>query len=81
MPAVAREVVKERARALREAGEAALRTHLDGAIGSRRRVLVETQAMGRTEQFAEVRLTAPLPPGAIAELALIGHDGKRFSAA
>ena len=81
MPAVAREVVKARARALREKGEAALRAHLDGEIGRRRLVLVENQTMGRTEQFAEVRLAAPLAPGAIAELALIGHDGKRLSAA
>lgn len=81
MPAVAREVVKERARRLREQGDRALRTHLDGEVGRRRRVLVETQAMGRTEQFAEVCLAAPLAPGAIAELALIGHDGKRLAAA
>jgi threonylcarbamoyladenosine tRNA methylthiotransferase MtaB len=81
MPAVARDIVKERARQLREKGAAALRAHLDGEVGRRRRVLVETQAMGRTEQFAEVRLAAPLVPGAIADLALIGHDGRRLAAA
>ena len=42
MPQVAREIVKERARRLREKGAAALRRHLDGEIGRRRRVLVET---------------------------------------
>ena len=33
MPQVAREIVKERARRLREKGEAALRRHLDGEVG------------------------------------------------
>ncbi len=36
MPQVAGDVVKERARRLREKGEAALRRHLDGEVGARR---------------------------------------------
>ena len=44
MPQVAREVVKERARRLREKGAAALRRHLDGEVGARRRVLTESRA-------------------------------------
>ena len=56
MPQVARDVVKERARRLREKGEAALRRHLDGEIGARRRVLTERGGIGRTEQFTPVRL-------------------------
>src|SRR5258708_26380458 len=39
MPQVARAVAKDRARRLREAGEAALRRHLDGEVGARRRAL------------------------------------------
>ena len=56
MPQVARELVKDRARRLREKGEAALRRHLDREIGARRRVLAEQPALGRTEQFTPVRL-------------------------
>ena len=41
MPQVARDVVKDRARRLRHLGEVALRRHLDGEIGSVRRVLTE----------------------------------------
>jgi threonylcarbamoyladenosine tRNA methylthiotransferase MtaB len=56
MPQVAREVAKERARRLREAGEAALRRHLDGEVGARRRVLTETGDSGRSEHFTPVRV-------------------------
>lgn len=81
MPQVAREAVKERAQRLREKGATALRRHLDGEVGRRRTVLVETAASGRTEQFAEVRFVAPHAPGAIAEVAIVGHDGRRLIAA
>jgi threonylcarbamoyladenosine tRNA methylthiotransferase MtaB len=36
MPQVSREIARDRARRLREAGEAALRRHLDSAVGARR---------------------------------------------
>ena len=44
MPQVAHEVVKDRARRLREHGNAVLRRHLDGEVGRRRRVLTELRA-------------------------------------
>src|SRR5438477_8542731 len=68
MPQVARDVVKDRARRLRERGAAALRRHLDGEVGARRRVLTETDGMGRTEQFTLVRLALPAEPGTILDL-------------
>ena len=43
MPQVDRAVIKERARRLREKGDAALRRHLDREIGARRRVLAESR--------------------------------------
>jgi threonylcarbamoyladenosine tRNA methylthiotransferase MtaB len=81
MPAVAPGIVKERARALRQKGEAALRRHLDGEIGARRRVLTEAGLSGRTEQFTKVRLAAPLAPGAILDLTIAAHDGRQLLAA
>ena len=39
MPQVPREIAKDRARRLREAGDAALRRYLDGEIGARRSVI------------------------------------------
>jgi threonylcarbamoyladenosine tRNA methylthiotransferase MtaB len=81
MPPVARDTVKERARRLREKGEAARRAHLDGEVGHTRRVLVEARARGRTEQFTEMRLSAAVEPGRIVDAAVIGHDGRMLIAA
>src|SRR5882762_1556736 len=72
MPQVARDVVKDRARRLREKGAAALRTHLDAQVGATRRVLTESPALGRTEHFTQVRLSAPIEPGVIVDLTVAG---------
>jgi threonylcarbamoyladenosine tRNA methylthiotransferase MtaB len=80
MPQLARPVVKERARRLRDKGEAALRRHLESEIGTRRRVLVESNALGRTEPFTPVRLAAPHPPGTLLEVTIAGHDGRHLIA-
>ena len=68
MPQVAGDVVKERARRLRDKGEAALRRHLDGEIGARRRVLAERGGIGRTPQFTPVRLARAGRAGADASM-------------
>jgi threonylcarbamoyladenosine tRNA methylthiotransferase MtaB len=81
MPQLSRAVVKERAARLRERGAQALRRHLDGEVGTRRRVLVESGECGRTEHFTEVRLASPAEPGAIVELTIAGHDGEHLLAA
>ncbi|MGZ8308574.1 MAG: tRNA (N(6)-L-threonylcarbamoyladenosine(37)-C(2))-methylthiotransferase MtaB [Rhodoplanes sp.] len=81
MPAVARDIVKDRARRLREKGDMARRAHLDGEVGHTRRVLVETHARGRTEQFTEMRLSAAVEPRRIVDAAVIGHDGRMLIAA
>jgi threonylcarbamoyladenosine tRNA methylthiotransferase MtaB len=81
MPQVDRAVVKERARRLREKGETALRGYLDREVGARRRVLVESPALGRTEQFMPVQLAAPVQPGVILDLAIKAHDGRQLLAA
>jgi threonylcarbamoyladenosine tRNA methylthiotransferase MtaB len=66
---------------LREKGEAALRQHLDLEIGGHRRVLAESRALGRTEQFMPVRLAAPVEPGVIVDLTMTGHDGRQLMGA
>jgi threonylcarbamoyladenosine tRNA methylthiotransferase MtaB len=73
--------VKERARRLREKGEAALRQHLQSEVGARRRVLTERGGIGRTEQFTPVRLANPAAAGDILDLIIKGHDGRRLLAA
>jgi threonylcarbamoyladenosine tRNA methylthiotransferase MtaB len=81
MPQVARDVVKERARRLRDKGAEALRRHLDHEVGTRRSVLVETQEMGRTEHFTLVRLAVPAEAGVILDVKMAGHDGRSLLAA
>jgi threonylcarbamoyladenosine tRNA methylthiotransferase MtaB len=81
MPQIERSIVKERARRLREKGEAALMRHLEREIGTRRRVLAESRALGRTEQFMPVRLAAPVEPGVILDLTMTGHNGRQLLAA
>ena len=81
MPQVAGDVIKDRARRLREKGEAALRRHLDGEVGARRRVLTERSGIGRTPQFTPVRLHTPAGPGLMFDIAVTGHDGRQLLAA
>jgi threonylcarbamoyladenosine tRNA methylthiotransferase MtaB len=80
MPQLRRDTVKERARRLREKGETALRRHLDAQIGAARRVLAESQYLGRTEHFTQARLAAPAESGTIVDLAIAGHDGRQLLA-
>jgi threonylcarbamoyladenosine tRNA methylthiotransferase MtaB len=80
MPQVRREVIRHRARRLREKGAAALRGHLDGQVGTRRRVLTESHELGRTEHFTQVRLAAPAEPGIMLDIIIAGHDGQKLLA-
>ena len=81
MPQLPRDVVKERARRLRERGALALRQHLDGEVGATRRVLTESRDIGRTEQFTPVRLSTPVEVGKILDLTMAAHDGRQLLAA
>jgi threonylcarbamoyladenosine tRNA methylthiotransferase MtaB len=81
MPQLAGVVIKERAARLRERGAAALRRHLEGEVGARRKVLTERGGVGRTEQFTPVRLNTPVEHGRFLDVAIAGHDGSRLLAA
>jgi threonylcarbamoyladenosine tRNA methylthiotransferase MtaB len=81
MPQVARDVVKDRARRLREKGETALLKHLGEEVGARRNVLIESNQLGRTEGFTLVRFPRPVTPGEIVPTTIAGHDGKDLLAA
>ena len=80
MPQVAPAIVKARAAALRQKGEAALRAHLGREIGMRRRLLMETREEGRTEQFTRARLAHEAAPGTILDVTITGHDGRQLLA-
>ena len=81
MPPLDRAIVRDRARRLRERGALALRAHLDGEIGATRRVMAESPALGRTEQFTKVLLARPAEPGQVLDLKIAGHDGAQLLAA
>ncbi len=81
MPQLDRAVVKDRAWRLRAAGALALTRHLEAEVGQTRRVLTESDKVGRTEQFTPVKLAAPAPPGSIVDLKMAGHDGRQLLAA
>jgi threonylcarbamoyladenosine tRNA methylthiotransferase MtaB len=81
MPQLDRAIVKERARRLREKGDAALMRHFDREIGTQRLVLTERGGVGHTEQFMPVRLAAPVEPGHILDLTMVAHDGRQLLAA
>jgi threonylcarbamoyladenosine tRNA methylthiotransferase MtaB len=81
MPQLPREVVKDRAKRLRERGALALKKHLDAEIGATRRVLSESHERGRTEHFIPVKFTAQIEPGKILDLIMTSHDGRQLMAA
>jgi len=81
MPQVSGDIIKERARRLREKGDEALRRHLDGEVGRRRRVLTERGGIGRTEHFTQVRLPVSTARGVMLDVSFAGHDGRQLIAA
>jgi threonylcarbamoyladenosine tRNA methylthiotransferase MtaB len=78
MPQVSGEVIKERARRLRAAGEVALQRRLACEIGATRQVLIESATQGRTEHFIPVAISGEVP-GAVRSLMINGHDGSRLT--
>ena len=77
MPPVDGAIIKERARRLRQKGAAALNSYLEAQIGRRAEVLMETNGLGRTEQFTAVKVADALP-GRLIDVRITGHDGERL---
>ena len=62
------------------AGAAALRSHLDGRLGARERLLVERDGTGRTEHYLTVTVSGEHEPGAMVDAVVTGRDGERLRA-
>jgi threonylcarbamoyladenosine tRNA methylthiotransferase MtaB len=77
MPQLPRAVIKARAERLRQAGDQALRRHLDGCVGSTVHGLVEREGLARAEDFTEVSFEGVARAGSIVPLTLTGHDGRK----
>ncbi|HEX6859377.1 MAG TPA: tRNA (N(6)-L-threonylcarbamoyladenosine(37)-C(2))-methylthiotransferase MtaB [Caulobacteraceae bacterium] len=80
MPQLRRDLVKDRARRLREAGEAALVRHLDRQVGRTLDALVEKEGLARAADFTEIAFDGAAPVGEITPMVATGHDGKRLIA-
>ena len=82
MPQVDKAIIKQRAARLREVGNLALASHLQGFVGTTQRVLAERGKMARLDDFTPVSIRgeeASMPvSGSILTLAISGHDGQRL---
>jgi threonylcarbamoyladenosine tRNA methylthiotransferase MtaB len=78
MPQVAGPAIKERAKRLRAAGEAALRQRLQAEIGATREVLIESDGQGRTEHYLPVAIAGERV-GSVVPLRIAGNDGERLT--
>ncbi|WP_094890686.1 tRNA (N(6)-L-threonylcarbamoyladenosine(37)-C(2))-methylthiotransferase MtaB [Bradyrhizobium amphicarpaeae] len=77
MPQVAGAAIKERAKRLRAAGEAALRKRLQAEIGLMREVLIESEGQGRTEHYLPVAIAGERV-GSVVPRTITGSDGERL---
>ncbi|TRD22482.1 tRNA (N(6)-L-threonylcarbamoyladenosine(37)-C(2))-methylthiotransferase MtaB [Palleronia caenipelagi] len=80
MPQLDRGLIKDRAARLREVGDRAAARHMAAQVGQTHRVLMESHTMGRTEQFAEVRVAEPQTEGRISTLTIKGATASHLIA-
>ena len=80
MPQLEKAVIKARAAGLRDKGQARLDAFLAAEVGATRQVLIETEAMGRTEHFAQVKFTSRMSPGAIVSARVTGYRSSHLEA-
>ena len=80
MPQVNGTDIKTRAARLRQAGEAKVQAHLAAQHNRQHKVLMESPTMGRTEQFTEVRFSAPQPEGQIIPATITGFAESHLTA-
>jgi threonylcarbamoyladenosine tRNA methylthiotransferase MtaB len=78
MPQTPGDVVRERARRLRERGAARLAAHLAARVGRPIEVLTERGGMARAADFTPMRLRTEPAPGRLLVLAASGHDGQKL---
>jgi threonylcarbamoyladenosine tRNA methylthiotransferase MtaB len=76
MPQIAPEIIKARARALRQFGEKRLGQFLDAAVGSTDQLLVEMNNRGYGRNFTKIRLDGAFyPPGRLIKVDIVRRDG------
>ncbi|MDA0782568.1 MAG: tRNA (N(6)-L-threonylcarbamoyladenosine(37)-C(2))-methylthiotransferase MtaB [Rickettsiales bacterium] len=78
MPQVAKDIRKERAAKLREAGEKELIKHLQKNIGKTLKAVVEKDMIARAEDFSEISINKELEIGTIVDVNITRLDGNRL---
>ncbi len=79
MPQLPKAVRRERAAALRQAGQDALTATLSDHVGRTAEVLVETPSSGRTEHYLPVHFDRPQTPSAIMRTKLIAATTQQLA--
>ncbi|WP_420548851.1 tRNA (N(6)-L-threonylcarbamoyladenosine(37)-C(2))-methylthiotransferase MtaB [Curvivirga sp.] len=72
---VPKNIRKERAQKIREAGKLQEAKYLESCIGTEAQVLFERNGLGRNEQFACVKLSIDVPDGTLLNVKITGRDG------
>jgi threonylcarbamoyladenosine tRNA methylthiotransferase MtaB len=80
MPPVKGPLIKDRARRLREAGQAGLERHLQRQVGRTLPGLVEREGVARADDFTEIRFEGEAALGEIVAFTVTGHDGSHVIA-
>ena len=80
MPQVPRSLRRERAAALRAAGDVALATFLAAKVGCEEELLMEGAGLGRTGDFALVEVRGGAEPGSLTRVRLRAVNGNRLVA-
>lgn len=72
MPQVKKDIIKERAARLREAGQRNLEKTLARFVNREVNLLLETETQGHSEHFLKVELSSPLLPGSLIKARVSG---------
>ena len=78
IPPVDGNIVKARAKALRDEGARVRAAHLASRIGDVDTALFEESGLGRLPDFSMVRVDNPPPAGSLARIEVLGADGKEL---
>lgn len=78
MPQVKSDLIKSRAKRLREKGDEALSKHLKNLVGTTQDVLVERGGLARTKCFTPVHVGNRFEAGMFATVTIAARDGKRL---
>ena len=73
MPQVKGDVIKDRAKRLREAGDEAIKRHLERLIGTEQEVLVERGGIARTPCFTPVQVGDQFEAGCFVNIRIAGY--------